>query len=89
MHHGVVRLACRCAGSARGGLRGLVAHARLHIRNALCRQRVAAQIWKRAAIIQARSLLQFVKHRHCALRVKASLGHHTKAHAIRLALHIP
>ena len=48
---------------------------------------MAAQVGVSAVVVQPGRLLQLVKHRHKALRLKPRLRHHAKAHAVCLALH--
>ena len=64
------------------------AYAGLHIGHAFSGQRVAAQVRVAASVVQARGLLQLFKHAYKTLLLKTGLGHHAKAHAVGLALHI-
>ena len=67
----------------------LVIHnARLHVGDAFAVERVAAQVRVGAVVVQARGVLQLLKHRGRALRREAGLRHHAEAHAVGLALHV-
>ena len=61
---------------------------RLRIAQALSGQRVRAQVRVRAAVVQARSLLQLFKHSRRATGVKPAAGHDAKANPVGLALHV-
>ena len=63
-------------------------HARLRLGDAFGVQRVRAQVRKRAVVVVARRLLQLFKHAGDAAAFKTCIGHHTKANAVGLALHV-
>ena len=62
--------------------------ARLRIGDALVGHGVAAQVGKRAVVIQTRGLLQFLKHGDKALWLKTRARHDPIADAVGLTLHV-
>jgi len=69
--------------------RGVQLLARLHVRQALGRQRVAAQIRKGPAVVQASRLLQLGKHAGKTSRIVTGLDQNAVAHTIGFPLHVP
>ena len=65
-----------------------LAHARLHVGNALGGERVAAQVGVGAAVGQPVGLLQLVEHAHEPQGVEPGLRHHAITDAVGFAFHV-
>ena len=75
-------------GAVRSARRVAQRQAGAHVSDALAGERVAAQVGKRAVVVEPTGLLQLVKHGHKTIAVETRAGHHAKAHPVRLALHV-